>query len=354
MTKRKKVSLILALGTSLLLILLAYGLFIRPWMLNWGATAAETRMALPGDELVPVPGYQSTRAMTIAAPAEEVWAWLIQLGQDRGGFYSYSWLENLFFADIHNTNDVRPEWQNVAVGDLIAMTPRGWPLGLVRRPARSIGVRIEKVKRPELLILRSWGSFVLRPVHEKAARLVIRSRGSPRSFLARILLSLLFDPIHFVMERQMMRGIRLRAEGSVEAASFGESVATAGFLFAALASLLSVFSRRRGRLWAVLPLLYGLAIIVSTSDLKAALVGYTGSSVLIAGSMAFGRLKWAYFLGILIYIPVVLFAARDAYVVFGLVFLVVIPCLCYPVLYRKLAGFFGDVPSAGNGPLKRP
>src|SRR5690349_20937318 len=64
-----------------------------PWLNRWGATDAELAMPLPGDELAPV--ATSTRAITIAAPAGEVWQWLVQVGQDRAGFYSYEWLGNL-------------------------------------------------------------------------------------------------------------------------------------------------------------------------------------------------------------------------------------------------------------------
>ncbi|GEM_PF-372253 len=354
LAERKQARLVLIPLGAFVFILVAYGVFIRPWMLNWGATAAETRLALPGDELVSGPGFQSTRAMTIAAPAEEVWAWLIQLGQNRGGFYSYSWLENLFFVDIRNTNDVLPEWQNVEPGDLVAMTPRNWPLGLIRRAERSIGVRIERADRPDLLVLRGWGSFVLRKEGEKATRLIIRGRSARISLLSRILMSLFFDPIHFVMERQMMKGIRLRAEGGVEAASFGESVATAGFLQAALTSSLLILSQRRKRLWVVLPLAYALAIIFSTSDLKAALVGFSAVNLMIGGGLFLRRLRWVYFLGMFFYIQAVLFIARDAYVVFGVVFLLVLPFLFYPLYYRKIVGFLEDLPSDRKTAVRKP
>jgi hypothetical protein len=70
----------------------AYAFAIRPWHLRWGATDEEVEKPLPGDELVPDPGIQSTRAITVHAPVEKVWQWLAQVGQDRGGFYSYEWL----------------------------------------------------------------------------------------------------------------------------------------------------------------------------------------------------------------------------------------------------------------------
>src|SRR3954462_15851846 len=69
-----------------------YALVIRPWHLPWGAQPGDEKRELPGDELLPKDGTQILHAVTIDAPVEEVWPWLAQLGQDRGGFYSYEWL----------------------------------------------------------------------------------------------------------------------------------------------------------------------------------------------------------------------------------------------------------------------
>ncbi len=100
-----------------LLMVAVYWAGIHPWMTNWGSIAAERQMALPGDDVNPDRTRQSTLAITINAPSDVVWQWLVQVGQDRAGFYTYTWLENLFWADIHNVNEIRPEWQHLAVGD---------------------------------------------------------------------------------------------------------------------------------------------------------------------------------------------------------------------------------------------
>ena len=76
-----------------LLLVVFYWMGIHPWMTNWGSTAAERQMALPGDDLNPDRTGQSTQAITISAPSDVVWQWLVQVGQDRAGFYSYTWLE---------------------------------------------------------------------------------------------------------------------------------------------------------------------------------------------------------------------------------------------------------------------
>ena len=87
--------------------------------MNWGATREESRSALAGDDFAPDCRYRATRGVTIDAPIDRVWQWLVQMGQDRGGFYSYSWLENLFFADMRNANRIIPEFQERNVGDTV-------------------------------------------------------------------------------------------------------------------------------------------------------------------------------------------------------------------------------------------
>jgi hypothetical protein len=112
---------LVALGTALAV---AYPAVIRPWMMRWGATDEERHKPLPGDELVPDPLTTSTRAITVNAPVEVVWPWLMQMGTGRAGWYSYAWLENLLprcarGAEITNAERIIPEFQNLKVGDSI-------------------------------------------------------------------------------------------------------------------------------------------------------------------------------------------------------------------------------------------
>ena len=86
------------------------------WMARWGATDQESDGSLPGDDLIANPDLIATRAITIAPRAERVWPWVVQLGQGRGGFYSYDWLENLVGCDIHSADRIVPQWQAVTVG----------------------------------------------------------------------------------------------------------------------------------------------------------------------------------------------------------------------------------------------
>lgn len=66
----------------------AYVRLLRPWHLHWGTTSDEVTRAMPGDDLITHPAMAATHALTIHAPMEQVWAWLVQIGQGRGGFYS--------------------------------------------------------------------------------------------------------------------------------------------------------------------------------------------------------------------------------------------------------------------------
>jgi hypothetical protein len=185
---------LVALGAAIPAI---YLLALRPWHRRWGATAEETRRSLPGDELVPVPGYQHTRAVTVEAPAEAVWPWLAQIGQGRGGFYSYDWLENLAGCDIHSADRIHPEWQDPRPGDTVAVL-RGW------------GPKLARVDPGRALVIEHWGTYTVRPLDAGTSRLIARARH-PRGW--GVLAYLLTTEIpHFIMERQMLLGIKRRAE----------------------------------------------------------------------------------------------------------------------------------------------
>lgn len=201
----------------------AYAALARPRMLRWGATAAEAAGALPGDELIPGARYQSTRAITIAAPAAEVWPWLVQMGQGKGGLYTYDALENLMRLNIHSADRVVPEWQSAVVGvDKVDLAPDGsMPMTLtICEPERVFVIRTGAPGEPPVApgsffrgeIAGSW-AFILAPIDEATTRLIVRFRADWRQSLAgRVARYKLLEPMHFVMERGMLRGIKRRAE----------------------------------------------------------------------------------------------------------------------------------------------
>lgn len=182
-----------------------YAVTVRPWLVRWGATDDEVRRPLPGDDLVPEPAAQSTRAVTIHAPAAEVWKWLVQIGHGRGGFYSYDWLENLAGIEIHSADRVDPAWQSLAVGDFVRAAPAQ------RIP--DAGWTVAALEPERALVLRGWGAFVLDPIDGDSTRLIARSRmpGRPAR-LAAVRNAMTWELPHFIMERKMLLGIKARAE----------------------------------------------------------------------------------------------------------------------------------------------
>ena len=185
---------------------------LRQWVLRWGATRDEAREELPGDEVVRRPSWQSTRAIDIAAPVEQVWPWLAQMGEDRGGLYSYEWLENLAGLEFHNADRIVPEWQDVKVGDIVRFAPKQDTLVVTQvKPNHLLVWRILNPSTHEPLEA-TW-AFVIRPVDAVHTRLIQRFRfGAAPGLLGAIFYTALMEIPHFVMERKMMLGIRARAE----------------------------------------------------------------------------------------------------------------------------------------------
>jgi hypothetical protein len=194
----------------------------RRWALTWGATPEELVRSWPGDELSPAATTVTTRALTIEAPAEAVWAWLVQIGQDRAGFYSYTWLENLFRCAMPRVERIVPEWQQRTLGDTVWLARQD----RYRGEARQKVVRIDRARVLSLASPSDWGrlvrretsrggtwSFILIPIDSGRTRFIIRSRGPQAPTLVeRLFWAAVFDPAHFIMEQKMMRKIKTLAE----------------------------------------------------------------------------------------------------------------------------------------------
>jgi hypothetical protein len=189
-----------------------YRLLGRPAQLRWGATNDELEAALVGDDLVASADQIATRAITVRAVPDEVWPWVAQLGQSRGGFYSYDFLENLIGCEIHSADRINPEWQDLAAGDQVALAP-GTALNVaVSEPGRTLvlrgGIPLGASASPPYDF--TW-AFSLVGLPGGATRLLVRERyGYLRSWT-----SLLVEPVEavsFLMTRKMLRGIRARAE----------------------------------------------------------------------------------------------------------------------------------------------
>ncbi len=195
---------------------------LRRWALRWGTTLAERTRSWPGDELSPYATEISTRAVTIAAPLDTVWSWLVQIGQDRAGFYSYTWLENLFRCAMPRVDRIVPEWQQRTLGDIVWLARRD----RYRGEARQKVVRIDRGRVLSLASPSDWGrlvrretsrggtwTFILVPVDSQTTRLVVRSRGPEApTVLGRLFWVSVFEPAHFIMERKMMQRLKALAE----------------------------------------------------------------------------------------------------------------------------------------------
>jgi hypothetical protein len=190
---------VLAIATALAGL---YTRVLRKSMLSWGATDEETSARLPGDELLEHADGVSTRAIDIDAPPPAVWPWLAQMGPSpRGGAYTYDWIENLLGLNMHSSDSVLPEFQHAEVGATFS-------LGSNR-------MRMDRVESERVLAWRSedgnwvW-TFVLEP-RDGGTRLISRNRFRLPKLVARIGM-LPMEPGSLVMERNMLRGIKQRAE----------------------------------------------------------------------------------------------------------------------------------------------
>jgi hypothetical protein len=188
--------------------------------LRWVATDREVGCSLPGDDLIGRADMIATRAITIHAAADQIWPWIAQLGQGRAGFYSHDWLENLVGCNIHSSNRILLELQDIKVGDEIRLAPQ-------------VGLAVAFVEQGRSLVLRggipmgkraapydfTW-AFTLREQADGTTRLLVRERYVYTRAWARLIVEPT-ELLSFVMSQKMLRGIRDRAERIAAAMSEG-------------------------------------------------------------------------------------------------------------------------------------
>ena len=208
--------------------------FLNDRRRKWGTTEDEIRKAWSGDDLVSQPKGEYMHAITINAPAAVVWPWLVQIGQGRGGFYSYEFLENLIGCKMRNANKIIPELQNLEVGDSIPMHPKlGNPYKVAAiEPGRAlillirVDVHTGKVfepedEMPEKYQNMSW-LFFLDEHDDGTTRLISRSRNDWNQSLGNAIFFGIFGPLTLEMDRKMLKGIKQRAEASSTAGKAAE------------------------------------------------------------------------------------------------------------------------------------
>ncbi len=194
------------IGTAILISMISIGLM--PWMDRWGATDDEIAASFSGDELIPSPSLIYNRAVTVNAAPEEIFPWIVQLGAERGGMYSYSWFEtSILQCELINADRIHQEWQGLKVGDKVKMCPReGWG-----PPPYEVAVM-----EPNQAVVMGhqengiWGDvwqFILIPKDDGTTRLILRGRDMKSGGFWDVI-----RPGVFIMERGMLLGIKERAE----------------------------------------------------------------------------------------------------------------------------------------------
>jgi hypothetical protein len=193
-------------GLGVLAVILMFALL--PWMDRWGATDDEIAASYPGDELVPTPRITYTRAVHVNAPPEEIFPWIAQLGADKGGMYSYTWLESLIQCPQTNADRIHEEWQGLKVGDKVLMCPdENMPPAYIVAMVEQDHVIVMGHKENDSWV-EVW-QFNLVPQDDGMTRLVIRSRSAAQGWFWDSI-----RPGEFIMMSRMMLTIKERAENT--------------------------------------------------------------------------------------------------------------------------------------------
>lgn len=233
-------ALVLFALSTVLATLMAYFMVIRPRLREWGADPQEAELTIPGDDLVPQPTATETRGITIDAPVSEVWPWLVQMGYERAGWYSYDALDN----KGPSADRILPEFQELKVGDIMPTHPGGGFRVEVVEPERALVLYIDtelgkqqaekaeaegrtELPTPGLKLTGAVGAaslpefsvswaFFLRPIEEGKTRLIERFRArTPGGGPANAVFGEIMGTGVVLMTRKQMLGIKERVEGSV-------------------------------------------------------------------------------------------------------------------------------------------
>lgn len=205
------------IGFAIVLVLLVAGFVLVSALIpTWGATPAETAMPLPGDERVSDPLILWNHAVTIQAAPEQIYPWLAQIGDTRGGFYSYTFIENLAMAAsgapdrYANAAAINPDWQNPPKG-------QGIILNFMAIDEARPDQYVLATATPEMAGVNWTWLWYLEPLDAHTTRLIVRHRAQFPPEAPAFLVKAVFDA-GYVMERGMLLGIRERAEGRIPSA----------------------------------------------------------------------------------------------------------------------------------------
>ena len=191
--------------------------FLRSRRARWGVDPECPARALPGDELVVNPRSSWSHGIEIEAPAWMVWQWVAQIGADRGGFYSYQWLENVAGCSLRNAETVHQEWE-LREGEALVIHPNVPPLRVVAVDRGRYFVAHAPADARALADGKPWVAaswlFLVEPLGPTRSRFISRYRASCSSDLATRLSfgPAVVEPIGFEMDRRMLLGVKQRAE----------------------------------------------------------------------------------------------------------------------------------------------
>ena len=213
---------------AIVIVLAVYLVVLRPWSHRRGATDAEVRRSLPGDDLVPTPKIEYTQAITIDRPAEEVWPWLVQIGYQRAGWYTYDWMYKLMGADDfydgnRSADRIIPELQDLEPGDAIELGG-GMSFDVVTLEPNRVLVLLARVDAdtgeyfelsdtmPANYVNISW-VYALEELDTGSSRLIVRWHGDTGSGLGNALpIYVATEAGALIMQPKVLKGIKARSE----------------------------------------------------------------------------------------------------------------------------------------------
>lgn len=247
---------LLRVGIGLLVIaLVAFVgiLFVQQLIPTWGATASEVARNFPGDELLTNPSVNWTHAITINAPPEKVWGWVAQIGERRGAFYSYTFIENqMGNGDVyHNADRIVPEWQNPKPGDSLI--------------GGALAMNVAQVETGKWMLASSTSEmgwtwvWYLEPVGANQTRLLVRMKLQPSGMTSNPIVDTGIGLGAFIMELNMLQGIQMRAEGNIPPA-YSELLEIGVWLLAFAAGVVAAVFFVTFKEWRI-PLLVGILTI---------------------------------------------------------------------------------------------
>jgi hypothetical protein len=199
---RNWVNSILVILVVLSIQFIIYLLVFRPHIMRWGANDYEVAMPMPGDKYSKIPG--STRAIDIHKPSDEVWSHLADLGADRKGFYSYSFLEYLYGCEFAEQADTAKH--ELYIGRIIPYTKPD------SKGNYGDGFKVVEAVQGQSFVLQGWGGFLIKKTDENNSRLIIRTIGFTSNNVVECIGNSIFDMAHYIMEKRMMLGIKDNAE----------------------------------------------------------------------------------------------------------------------------------------------